>query len=116
MDHELRVENYEKVMELYPEFIFYFESLLNEIKAKLIFENKSRDTDKKAFNKKNAEQLMHRLIPYLKNGDFNADSLIPEIKDIFQSDDNIILLIKQIEGFDFEDALNTIDKIRKIYI
>lgn len=113
IDYELKYHNHEKVLELYPEFIFYFENLLDEIETKLIFNLDSDADDEKITDFKNAEKLFLKLIPYLKNGDFKVVSLVSDIKETFQLDDNIKKLINEIESFDFEDALKTIEIIKQ---
>lgn len=113
IDYELKYHNHEKVLDLYPEFIIYFENLLDEIETKLIF-NLDLDTDdEKITDFKNAEKLFSKLIPYLRNGDFKVVSLVSDIKETFQLDDNIKKLINEIESFDFEDALKTIEIIKQ---
>ncbi|MDR1901002.1 MAG: response regulator [Treponema sp.] len=64
-------------------------------------------------NKTNAKSLVKKLEPLLKSGNTDSLKLADEIRKTFASIDECRTLIEHIEDFDFSDAAEILDKIKK---
>ncbi|MDD2620111.1 MAG: response regulator [Syntrophomonadaceae bacterium] len=107
-------ESYDSAEDLYLPFRDAFNEVILELEAFFAFSSSPVPITSNTFNKVKARQLIEKLRPLLKEANAEAGDFVNEIQQILLLPQTLVLteeLIRQILNLDFNEAVETLDKI-----
>ncbi|MDD3363819.1 MAG: response regulator [Syntrophomonas sp.] len=114
LEAALKNKSYDKVELLYVAFKEAITTLLGEIQTVAVIPSKVPQSKIDDIDREKAQQLMEKLRPLLLEANAEAGDLVPEISDLWASSPKVVLvdiLIDQIQNLDFEEAVETLNRI-----
>lgn len=114
LEEAVRQEQVDKIRRLLPAFEQSFSEVMDELAPLQPEEAFECTFSTLEFDPVAARQLANRLKTLLEEGDSEAEDLVPELRAVFMvpgEGAEVGALISQIENFDFDDALETLEKL-----
>ncbi len=114
LEEALKNESYDKVELLYVAFNEAITSLLEEIQVFAVIPSQAPQVMIDDIDREKAQQLIEKLRPLLLEANAEAGDLVTEIGDLWALSTKQVwveTLIDQIQNFDFEEAVETLNRI-----